>query len=127
MISTKIQKKSVKSKTLLSNFRKIIQKITLYHRQEIALMTQKKITQEGQRKQRTRTLIQLGGLLSKTKFLQLFQIEIGDDLQTQTQQDNKALMLFGLLKDLSQQLPDTLTQDQKELLKQKGLYYFTEK
>lgn len=73
------------------------------------------------RKSRTRTLIQLGGLLTKTRFLDLFDINLGDDLQTEDAHSTKALMLMGLLKDLSDQLPDAFTSPQCDALKEKGL------
>ncbi len=75
----------------------------------------------SQRSARTRTLIQLGGLLSKTNFLKFFDISLGDDLQLEDENNEKALILTGLLQDLCEQLPSHLTDQQKEALKEKGI------
>ena len=73
------------------------------------------------RSSRTRTLIQLGGLLSKTKFIDLFDIELGDDLQNEDENAYKGMMLLGLFQDLCDQLPDNFTDEQLEALKEKGI------
>jgi hypothetical protein len=70
---------------------------------------------------RTRTLIQLGVLLTKTKFLNLFKITLGDDLQSEDENSHKAMMLLGLLKDVGDQLQNTFTDEQLKALKDKGL------
>jgi Conjugal transfer protein TraD len=50
-----------------------------------------------QRAARTRTLIQLGGLLVKSKLVERFGIELGADLQQDETQKKKAYALLGLL------------------------------
>lgn len=50
-----------------------------------------------QRAARTRTLIQLGGLLVKSKIIEHFGIELGSDLQQDEAQKKKAYALLGLL------------------------------
>lgn len=75
----------------------------------------------SERSSRTRTLIQLGGLISKTKFLDLFDITLGEDLQSENDNSYKGVMLLGLLKDLADQLPHSFTDDQLAALKEKGM------
>ena len=52
------------------------------------------------RKQRTRTLIQGGGLLEKAGTLDLFGITPGDDLQKDPELQEKVTELFGGLLEL---------------------------
>ncbi|RYE13822.1 MAG: hypothetical protein EOP34_07970, partial [Rickettsiales bacterium] len=49
------------------------------------------------RKSRTRTLIQLGGLIDKAGITKLFDIDLGDDLQSDTYSREKAISLLGFL------------------------------
>jgi len=49
------------------------------------------------RKSRTRTLIQLGGLVEKAWLSKLFDISLGSDLQLETNESAKAATLLGLL------------------------------
>lgn len=51
----------------------------------------------NQRAARTRTLIQLGGLLVKSKLVEQVGIELGADLQQDETQKKKAYALLGLL------------------------------
>lgn len=51
----------------------------------------------SQRQSRTRTLIQLGGLLSLSGLPRLFDIQEGDDLQGDLLTRDKAAALLGLL------------------------------
>lgn len=51
----------------------------------------------AQRAARTRTLIQLGGLLVKSKLVEHVGIELGVDLQQDEAQKKKAYSLLGLL------------------------------
>lgn len=70
------------------------------------------------RKSRTRTLIQLGGLIEKASLLEPLNINLGDDLQKdETYFDSVAIFLGGLVE-----LRETLTTDesQKKLWKEKG-------
>jgi len=52
-----------------------------------------------ERKARTRTLIQIGGLVDKAGLLELFDIETGDDLEQDIKSLNKAATLLGFLID----------------------------
>ena len=87
------------------------------------LLSQKSVIQhklkkraKNQRKARTRTLIQLGGLLNLTPLLS--NIELGDDLQLE--HIDKATMLLGLLSDLSDQLPEQFSDEEIEKKQEEG-------
>lgn len=79
--------------------------------QKAAIETKLKQQQLQQRKNRTRTLIQAGGLLKSLGFFEFCQIEDGDDLQFEDL--DKATTLAGLLASIE------LDQD-IETLKEKG-------
>ena len=51
------------------------------------------------RKARTRTMIQLGGLVDKAGLTSMFEIEPGDDLQSDIHELDKAAALLGFLAD----------------------------
>ena len=55
---------------------------------------------------RTRTLIQLGGLLLKSGVLEHFKIALGEDLQLHKESRDKASTLLGGLMLLKEQLSD---------------------
>ena len=55
-----------------------------------ALEHQEKAITKRERMQRTRTLIQLGGLLSKVRLTDVFDITSGDDLQGDSECHDKA-------------------------------------
>lgn len=74
-----------------------------------ALKSRLKKKENNQRRARTRTLIQLGGLLNLTPLLSICNIELGDDLQLE--HPDKAAMLLGMLSELSQQLPEEISPD----------------
>lgn len=63
---------------------------------------QKESTQE--RKLRTRTLIQAGGLLSLSGLLEQCDISEGDDLQSDPESYEKSAILLGILIDASERL-----------------------
>lgn len=70
------------------------------------------------RKLRTRTLIQLGGLLDLTPLLAICGIQLGDDLQLEHR--DKAAMLLGILITTANQLPDTISEEEISKFKQLG-------
>lgn len=76
---------------------KLSQKINRAHMKKNRIVAQQKNTQTTSRKMRTRTLIQLGGLLEKANLLAPFDIQTGEDLQ-HTEHLHKAVQLLGLLK-----------------------------
>ena len=71
------------------------------------------------RKARTRTLIQMGGLLELTPLPSLCEIQLGDDLQGEHQ--SKAALLLGMLAKYSETLPEKLSEDEKQELETLGL------
>jgi Conjugal transfer protein TraD len=61
------------------------------------------------RKSRTRTLIQVGGLVNMLGLLDYCEIKLGDDLQTDFEAKQKALTLLGMLVNLQEQFSNQLT------------------
>ncbi len=55
----------------------------------------------GLRKTRTRTLIQIGGLVDKSGLTSMFEIEPGDDLQSDIFELDKAAALLGFLVEMA--------------------------
>ena len=66
--------------------------------QKASLQHKLKVKNKAERKARTRTLIQLGGILSLTPILEICNIHLGDDLQLSHQ--DKADTLLGILSTL---------------------------
>ena len=89
------------------------------HSQKAALQHKLKTYDKGERKSRTRTLIQLGGLLNISPLLSLCEIELGDDLQISHQ--DKADTLLGVISVLCDNLPESI--NAKELDRFKNLGY----
>lgn len=75
--------------------------------QKAALQHKMKTQENSKRKARTRTLIQLGGLLDLTPLLAICNIELGEDLQLY--HPDKSSTLLGILSHLCDQLPEHLT------------------
>ncbi|MDR2723672.1 MAG: conjugal transfer protein TraD [Holosporaceae bacterium] len=72
-----------------------------------------------QRKARTRTLIQLGGLLDLTPLLSICDINLGDDLQLEY--PDKAATLLGILSHFCKQLPEEISEEDLSQLKNSGV------
>ncbi len=85
-----------------------------------ALEHQLTVHTKRERMQRTRTLIQLGGLLSVVKLTERFDIYLGDDLQIDLNAHDNAMTLLGLLVSVMDQLPETVD---KDALKNKGISF----
>ena len=77
------------------------------------------------RKARTRTLIQMGGLLELTSLPSLCEIQLGDDLQGEHQ--SKAALLLGIFAKYSEFLPEKLSDDEKQELETVGLMQMAKK
>ncbi len=75
--------------SLQNKINKIDQKIRRLEMQQYRL-------KQNQRAARTRTLIQLGGLLVKSGIAEKLGIEIGADLQQEEDQKKKAYVLLGM-------------------------------
>lgn len=87
--------------------------------QKAALKNRLKKRENSQRKARTRTLIQLGGLLNLTPLLSICDIELGDDLQLE--HPDKAATLLGLLVCLSEQLSEPKSSEDLKNFKDVGI------
>ena len=86
---------------------KIQQRLYKLYAQKQLVEYSMKNTNSAHRKARTRTLIQLGGIISLTPLLNICNIEIGEDLQDTY---NKKNLLLGLLTFLSDQIPTDLNE-----------------
>ncbi|MDR1235608.1 MAG: conjugal transfer protein TraD [Holosporaceae bacterium] len=89
------------------NYTNIEIKLNRLYSQKAALEHKLKRSESNFRKRRTRTLIQMGGLLELTPFPAVCDINIGDDLQID-KPDNAAVLL-GILSDFVNQFPDYLS------------------
>ena len=69
-------------------------------------MNYRQPTLSDQRKAQNRTKIQLGGLIIKSGLAELFDIEIGEDLQLDSHAQSKATELLGALIEIHQRLQD---------------------
>lgn len=74
-----------------------------------------------ERKSRTRTLIQIGGLLNITPLLDHAEITLGDDLESTPENKDKAAILLGMFQHLVESLPPQISPNQKDEFKQKGI------
>jgi|GEM_PF-1125657 len=77
------------------------------------------------RKARTRTLIQLGGLVEKSGILPYLDINMGDDLQLQEDLKENIDILLGSLVDIKQSLEHDPAY--KKLALKKGLVAWSKK
>jgi hypothetical protein len=79
------------------------------HSQKAALQYKLKLRKKSARKARTRTLIQMGGLLELTPLPSLCGISLGDDLQIDY--PDKAAILLGMLSELANDRSDVFSDD----------------
>ena len=96
-------------------------KLNRLQTQKAALEKKIKTKETGSRKERTRTLIQLGGLINMVALPNLCGISEGDDLQLDLEASDKAAMLLGMLVHLQDSLPPTLSDQLARSFKQKGI------
>ncbi|MDR3179627.1 MAG: conjugal transfer protein TraD [Holosporaceae bacterium] len=89
--------------------------------QKAALSFKIKHQQNSERKARTRTLIQMGGLLEITPLPSICNINLGDDLQLD--HPEKSATLLGLLLHISEQIIDTVSSDDLEKFRKIGVNY----
>ena len=78
-----------------------------------------------QRKARTRTLIQLGGLLDLTPLPSICGINLEDDLQIDHQ--DKAAALLGILVNAADQLPENISAEELSQFKIVGIKLLKQK
>lgn len=86
---------------------------------KVSHLMQKESTQE--RKLRTRTLIQAGGLLSLSGLLEQCDISEGEDLQSDPEGYKKGAALLGFLTDASESLLRKSDPQQMEKFTQMGI------
>jgi hypothetical protein len=87
--------------------------------QKAALKTKLKRRSGTARKSRTRTLIQIGGLVDLTPLLAVCNINLGEDLQFDY--PDKAAVLLGILIELTNRLPSDITDEDFKKYKNIGL------
>ena len=76
---------------------------------------------KNNRKARTRTLIQIGGLVVHCGLTDLLSIQMGEDLQKDPQSRDKAVTLLGIFLKAFENFPNPLSDQMRESLKVKGL------
>ena len=76
---------------------------------------------QRQRRARTRTLIQMGGLLNLTSLPEILGIVEGDDLQGDIHTMDKAATLLGMILSFQETLPQDLTPSQMGSFKKIGV------
>ncbi len=96
-------------------------KINRLQSQKTVLENKLKIKNNSLRKARTRTLIQMGGLLNMLNLPNICGIDEGDDLQLNFEDSDKAAILLGMLAHLEDSLPPTLSAEVISSFKQKGI------
>ena len=96
-------------------------KINRLQSQKTALENKLKIKNNSLRKARTRTLIQMGGLINMLTLPSICGIDDGDDLQLDLENSDKAAVLLGMLAHLEDSLPPNLSEQMIGQFKQKGI------
>ena len=86
---------------------------------KVSYLMQKESTQE--RKLRTRTLIQAGGLLSLSGILEQCEISEGEDLQSDPEGYKKGAALLGILIEASEAIVKNSDPQQMEKFTQLGI------
>lgn len=96
-------------------------KINRLQSQRAALENKLKAKDNSLRKARTRTLIQMGGLINMLNLPNICGIDECDDLQLDLEASDKAAILLGMLAHLEDSLPPTLSEQTIAQFKQKGI------
>lgn len=107
------------------NLKQVKIEINRLRSKKAALELKMKKSENKKRKLRTRTLIQLGGLLDLTPLISICGIELGDDLQIEHQ--DKAAILLGILITAATQLPDTISDEELSQFKRLGASFLKTK
>jgi hypothetical protein len=108
----------------LQKLDKLITKLNHLQSLKAQLNTTQARFANSDRRARTRTLIQMGGLLNMIGLPQLCGIADGDDLQQDLESQDKAAILLGMLEHLNESLSvKTVTLDTNSLeeFKQRGI------
>ena len=96
-------------------------KINRLKSQKAVLENKLQATNKSLRKARTRTLIQMGGLINMLNLPSICGINEGEDLQTDFENSDKAAVLLGMLAHLEDSLPPALSEQAIAQFKQKGI------
>ena len=96
------------------------QKINKQHMDEARKGRKEKLRTKNARYSRTRTLIQLGGLMDIVGFPKKFNIKLGDDLQIDLLSVRKSAVLLGALQELIEQLPSSLIDAKRSVWRETG-------
>jgi len=99
---------------------KIEQRITRYECQKARYLYRTKQTANQYRKARTRTLIQLGGLVEKSGLLEPLSITLGDDLQKDFDHQESIAIIVGALSDLRRSFYNDEASSQKLIWLERG-------
>jgi hypothetical protein len=111
------QTQTVQSKNKISD---IDAKLNRLKSQKAALETKQKVQTKRERMQRTRTLIQVGGLVSLSGLIERFGIALGDDLQLDIDAKEQSKVIMGVLMSVMEQLPRHLSENELQRLSKKG-------
>ncbi len=87
----------LKEKISAQKIFKISKKIEILINKRDKIMIQDKIIEKSKPNSRIRTLIQIGRLVEKSSLLKTFEIELGEDLQSNLDENNKASSLLNFL------------------------------
>jgi len=100
-------------------YSKIETKLNRLRSQKANLQHRLKSREKTKRNARTRTLIQIGGLVDLTPLLSICNIELGDDLQLD--HPDKAATLLGIFASCANQLPENVSDDNLQKFKETGI------
>lgn len=106
--------------SLAKKLQNVNQRLTHYQCQRDRYLHRKGQTASQFRKARTRTLIQLGGLIEKVGLLEPLNIALGDDLQRDYGCLESAAILAGALSELHQSFYEEDAEAQKLIWCERG-------
>ncbi len=100
--------------------KKITQQINRLNLKKNYLKSKIETQSKQDRRARTRTLIQLGGLIEKSGLMNLVELQTGEDIQLNHESFEKAAILFEMLSETVLKFENE-TKEELQTLKQKGL------
>ncbi len=77
--------------------------------EKVSVLYQDSRLTKQKRRARTRTLIQIGGLIKLAGLLEICNIQEGEDLQSDLEQQDRAAVLLGLLSEVCEKISPTIT------------------
>lgn len=107
----------------MTNIPALSQKIERLKAQKTRLAYLEKKQVHRNRKARTRTLIQLGGLINMLELLDHVDITLEENLEEDQKHKDKAATLLGMLLHLQESLPQELSVKQREAFLHKGITF----